>query len=74
VFGPPLLEDFESGLGTWTVEDFGVFGGREELGPFPWVQDTMLPAGQPGAAAFAVDPPDAAAATPATATSRATPR
>jgi Ca2+-binding RTX toxin-like protein len=56
---PPLLEDFESGLGTWTVEDFGVFGGREELGPFPWVQDTMLPAGQPGAAAFAVDPPDA---------------
>jgi hypothetical protein len=51
-------EDFEAGLGAWTIEDFGVFGGREALGPFPWEQAIDLPAGQPGAAAFAVDPPD----------------
>jgi Ca2+-binding RTX toxin-like protein len=53
-----FLEDFEAGIDAWKVEDFGVFTGREKLGPFPWVHDTTLPAGQPGAAAFAVDPPD----------------
>jgi trimeric autotransporter adhesin len=51
-------EDFEAGLGAWTIEDDGVFGGRDLLGPFPWEQATTLPAGHLGAAAFAVDPPD----------------
>jgi Zn-dependent metalloprotease len=51
------LEDFEAGVGNWDIADEGVFAGRTNLGPFPWVQDTTLPAGRLGAAAFAVDPP-----------------
>jgi Zn-dependent metalloprotease len=50
------FEDFETGIGNWEVEDVGVFAGRTKLGPFPWVHDSTLPAGRPGAAAFAVDP------------------
>ena len=52
------LEDFESGLGNWTLTNEGVFDGWEEVGPFDWAHATTLPAGQPGAAAFAVNPPD----------------
>jgi hypothetical protein len=47
------LENFESGLGDWTLTNMGVFPGWPG---FNWVQDTTLPGGRPGAAAFAVDP------------------
>jgi Zn-dependent metalloprotease len=52
-------EDFEDGLGGWTLTNEGVFSGWENLGPFDWTQDTTLPGGRTGAAAFAIDPADA---------------
>jgi Zn-dependent metalloprotease len=48
-----FLDDFEAGLGNWTLTNDGVFSGWPN---FNWVQDTSLPGGRPGAAAFAVDP------------------
>ncbi len=51
-----FTEDFEAGIDNWEVDDIGVFAGRDELGPFPWVQDTTPTVSHDGAAAFAVDP------------------
>jgi trimeric autotransporter adhesin len=52
---PPVHfeEDFEDGLGGWTLTNQGVFAGG-----WPgtnWVQDTSLPGGRSGAAAFAAN-------------------
>lgn len=48
------IDDFESGLGDWTLTNQGVFAnGWPNL---DWAQDTSLPGGRAGAAAFAVDP------------------
>jgi Zn-dependent metalloprotease len=49
-------EDFEDGLTGWTLTNQGVYAGWTNLGPFDWTQDTTLPGGRAGAAAFAVDP------------------
>ena len=48
-----FLDDFESGLGGWTLTNSGVFSGWPN---FDWEQDTSLPGGRSGAAAFATDP------------------
>ncbi len=45
-------EDFEGGLGDWTLTNQGVYSGWPSLN---WAQDTSLPGGRPGAAAFAID-------------------
>jgi Zn-dependent metalloprotease len=50
------VEDFEDGLGDWTLTNDGVFEGWDTLGPYDWAHDTTLPAERPGAAAFAIDP------------------
>jgi Ca2+-binding RTX toxin-like protein len=54
------VEDFEAGIdpARWTLENEGVFEGWDLVGPFDWAHAISLPAGQPGAAAFAVNPPD----------------
>jgi Zn-dependent metalloprotease len=49
------LEDFEAGLGDWTLTNQGVFSGWPG---FDWTQATTLPGGRDGAAAFAIDPLD----------------
>jgi len=49
------LEDFEAGLGSWTLTNQGVFSGWPG---FDWEQATTLPGGRSGAAAFAIDPLD----------------
>ena len=46
-------EDFEAGLGGWTLTNEGVYSGWPN---FDWTQDASLPGGRPGAAAFATDP------------------
>jgi Zn-dependent metalloprotease/Ca2+-binding RTX toxin-like protein len=46
-------ENFEDGLTGWTLTNQGVFAGWPG---YNWVQDTSLPGGRAGAAAFAVDP------------------
>ncbi|MEO6349369.1 MAG: M4 family metallopeptidase, partial [Candidatus Limnocylindrales bacterium] len=43
------LEDFEDGLAGWTLTNTGVFAGWPGTN---WVQDTSLPAGRAGSAAF----------------------
>ena len=48
-----FLEDFEDGLTGWTLRSAGVFAGWPGL---RWQQDTSLPGGRAGAAAFATDP------------------
>jgi len=52
---PPViyLEDFEDGLGGWTLTNQGVFSGWPGL---DWTQASTLPGGRLGSAAFAVDP------------------
>jgi hypothetical protein len=52
---PPLIyaEDFEDGLAGWTLTNQGVFAGWPGLN---WAQDTSLPGGRGGAAAYAADP------------------
>ena len=52
---PPVFynEGFESGLGTWTVTNQGVFAGWPGL---DWTQATSLPGGHLGSAAFGADP------------------
>jgi hypothetical protein len=52
---PPVIyrEDFEDGLGGWTLTNQGVFSGWPGL---DWTQASTLPGGRSGAAAFAVDP------------------
>ncbi|MBP6016607.1 MAG: M4 family metallopeptidase [Candidatus Promineofilum sp.] len=45
-------DDFESGLGDWTLTNQGVYSGWPSLN---WTQDTSLPGGRPGAAAFGID-------------------
>ena len=47
------LDDFEAGLGEWTLTNEGVFSGWPG---FDWAQATSLPGGRSGAAAFATDP------------------
>jgi trimeric autotransporter adhesin len=46
-------EDFEDGLGGWTLTNQGTFSGWPNI---DWVHDTTLPAGRAGAAAQADDP------------------
>lgn len=46
-------EDFEAGLGGWTLANQGVFSGWPG---FDWAADASLPGGRSGAAAFATDP------------------
>ena len=46
-------EDFESGLGDWTLTNLGVFSGWPDL---DWVQNTDLPGDREGAAAFGATP------------------
>lgn len=46
-------EDFEDGLGGWTLSNQGVFSGWPGTN---WTQDTTLPGGRSGAAAFAAGP------------------
>ena len=46
-------EDFEDGLGGWTLTNQGVFSGWAP--PTDWVHDTSLPGGRSGSAAFAED-------------------
>jgi Zn-dependent metalloprotease len=46
------LEDFEDGLGGWTLSNTGVYSGWPGTN---WTQDTTLPGGRAGAAAFAAD-------------------
>ncbi len=52
---PPTFydEDFEDGLAGWTLTNTGVFAGWPGLN---WAQDTTLPGGRSGSAAFAADP------------------
>ncbi len=52
---PPTFykENFESGLGGWTLTNQGVYPGWAP--PTNWVQDTSLPGGRSGSAAFAED-------------------
>ena len=52
---PPVVyeEDFEDGLGGWTLTNQGVYAGWAP--PTDWVQDTSLPGGRSGSAAFAED-------------------
>jgi Zn-dependent metalloprotease len=45
-----LLEDFEAGLGSWTLSNQGVFSGWPNL---DWRQASSLPGGHPGIAAYA---------------------
>lgn len=47
-----FLEDFEDGLGGWTLTNEGVFSGWPGT---DWVHDTTLPSGRAGSAAFAED-------------------
>lgn len=51
---PPVIyhEDFEDGLGDWTLSNQGVFSGWPGL---DWTQATTLPGGRSGSAAFGVD-------------------
>ena len=51
---PPLHyhEDFEDGLAGWTLSNQGVFAGWPGTN---WVQDTSLPGGRAGSAAFGED-------------------
>ncbi len=44
-------EDFESGLGGWTVASQSVFGGPT----FPWAADSTLPGSRSGTAAYGED-------------------
>jgi Zn-dependent metalloprotease len=46
-------EDFEDGLGGWTLTNQGVFAGWPGTN---WVQKTSLPGGRSGAAAYAAGP------------------
>lgn len=48
-----FFEDFEDGLGGWTLTNEGVFSGWPNL---DWVADSSLPGGRAGTAAYAVDP------------------
>ncbi|NJC96332.1 MAG: hypothetical protein FIB03_08345, partial [Anaerolineae bacterium] len=52
---PPkfFVEDFEDGLGAWTLTNQGVFAGWPGL---DWTQATTLPGGLSGSAAFGADP------------------
>jgi Zn-dependent metalloprotease len=52
---PPTFyhENFEDGLGGWTLTNQGVFSGWPGL---DWTHATTLPAGRNGSAAFAPDP------------------
>lgn len=45
-------EDFESGLGGWTLTNQGTYSGWPSLN---WVSDSSLPGGRSGKAAYAVD-------------------
>lgn len=45
-------DDFEAGLGDWTLTNQGVYSGWPNL---DWTQATSLPGGRPGAAAFGID-------------------
>jgi hypothetical protein len=47
------LENFEAGLGNWTLSNQGVFAGWPG---YDWTQATSLPGGRSGAAAFGIDP------------------
>ena len=47
------LEDFETGLGDWTLTNQGVFSGWPGL---DWTQATTLPGGRLGDAAFGANP------------------
>jgi Zn-dependent metalloprotease len=47
------LENFEAGLGNWTLSNQGVYSGWPD---FDWTQATPLPGGRSGSAAFAADP------------------
>jgi hypothetical protein len=46
-------EDFEDGLGGWTLSNEGTFSGWPGI---DWVQATSLPGGRAGSAAFGEDP------------------
>jgi Zn-dependent metalloprotease len=46
------MENFEDGLAGWTLSNQGVFAGWPGTN---WAQDTSLPGGRAGAAAFAAD-------------------
>lgn len=46
-------DDFESGLGDWTLTNQGVFSGWPG---FNWELDSSLPGGRSGSAAFGTDP------------------
>lgn len=48
-----FLDNFESGLGNWTLTNMGVYSGWPG---FNWEVDSSLPGGRSGSAAFAVDP------------------
>lgn len=48
-----FMEDFEAGLGSWTLTNQGVFSGWQ---PHDWEADNTLPGGRAGAGAFGVDP------------------
>lgn len=48
-----FLDDFEAGLGGWTLTNQGVFAGWPGL---DWSQDSTLPGGRSGASAFGADP------------------
>ena len=49
---PVYLEDFESGLGGWTLTNQGVYSGWPNL---DWTQASTLPGGRAGSAAFGID-------------------
>ncbi len=48
-----FLDDFEAGLGGWTLTNFGVFSGWQ---PHDWEANSSLPGGRAGTAAYGVDP------------------
>ena len=49
------VEDFEDGLAGWTLTNTGTYSGWADA-PTDWAQDTSLPGGRAGAAAFAAGP------------------
>ena len=49
------VEDFEDGLTGWTRTNAGTYSGWSDA-PTDWAQDTSLPGGRAGAAAFAAGP------------------
>ncbi|MBT8302858.1 MAG: M4 family metallopeptidase, partial [Bacteroidia bacterium] len=52
--GPIFSEDWESGIGSWTVEQLPV--NVPTWSPRDWVLDTSLPDGRAGTGIFGVDP------------------